>query len=136
MNELIKQVFTVKYTYDVRFTTDLFAESNPLLAQFFAGQNTTVVPKLLVVIDEGAVSHHKELIHRINDYIREIPHVSLIAELIVVPGGEAAKNNNAIVDRVIGAVDLHRIDRHSYIMAIGGGAVLDAVGYAAAVAHR
>ena len=28
------------------------------------------------------------------------------------------------------------IDRHSYVVAIGGGAVLDAVGYAAATAHR
>ena len=30
----------------------------------------------------------------------------------------------------------HRIDRHSYVIAIGGGAVLDAVGLVAATAHR
>src|SRR5690606_29036842 len=30
----------------------------------------------------------------------------------------------------------YHIDRHSYVIAIGGGAVLDAVGLAAATAHR
>ena len=30
----------------------------------------------------------------------------------------------------------HRIDRHSYVLIVGGGGVLDAVGYAAATAHR
>ena len=30
----------------------------------------------------------------------------------------------------------HKIDRHSYVAAIGGGSVLDLVGYAAAVSHR
>ena len=28
------------------------------------------------------------------------------------------------------------VDRHAYVIAIGGGAVLDAVGYAAATVHR
>ncbi|WP_431292072.1 hypothetical protein [Pedobacter sp. P26] len=34
------------------------------------------------------------------------------------------------------AINIYGIDRHSFVAAIGGGAVLDMVGYAATVAHR
>lgn len=34
------------------------------------------------------------------------------------------------------AIDRHHIDRHNYVLAIGGGALLDMVGLAAATAHR
>ena len=53
-----------------------------------------------------------------------------------VPGGQACKRDHALVDRVVAAVDAHRIDRQSVVLAAGGGAVLDAVGFAAAIAHR
>jgi 3-dehydroquinate synthase len=34
------------------------------------------------------------------------------------------------------AIDKHHLDRHSYVVAVGGGALLDQVGLAAATAHR
>jgi len=37
---------------------------------------------------------------------------------------------------VLEAVDAYHLDRHAYLAAIGGGAVLDMVGYAASIAHR
>jgi 3-dehydroquinate synthase len=40
------------------------------------------------------------------------------------------------VERIHALVERHKICRHSFIIAIGGGAVLDAAGYAAATAHR
>ena len=51
-------------------------------------------------------------------------------------GGEEAKNDESLLYQVIDAVNAHGIDRHSYLVAIGGGAVLDMVGYAAAISHR
>ena len=54
----------------------------------------------------------------------------------VFPGGEAAKTDEALVRRVWEVIDAKRIDRHSYALVIGGGAFLDAVGYAVATAHR
>lgn len=53
-----------------------------------------------------------------------------------VPGGERCKRSMEVVDRVVQAIDDHRIDRQSFVLAIGGGAVLDAVGFGAAIAHR
>ena len=55
---------------------------------------------------------------------------------MTVPGGETVKNDLAHVERMQDAIHTHGIDRHSYVIAIGGGAVLDAVGLAAATAHR
>jgi 3-dehydroquinate synthase len=40
------------------------------------------------------------------------------------------------VEAILEATHVQGIDRHSYIAAIGGGAVLDMVGFAAAIAHR
>jgi 3-dehydroquinate synthase len=55
---------------------------------------------------------------------------------MVVPGGERAKNERAILDSMLARIDHERLDRHAFVVAIGGGAMLDMVGYAAAVAHR
>jgi 3-dehydroquinate synthase len=52
-----------------------------------------------------------------------------------VPGGEPAKTA-AIVDGLWRRLAELRIDRHAYVVAIGGGAVLDVVGFAAATLHR
>ena len=54
----------------------------------------------------------------------------------VVPGGEAIKNDRDELDRILKAFHDADLDRRSYVVVIGGGAVLDAVGFAAAIAHR
>ena len=51
-------------------------------------------------------------------------------------GGEASKNDEAIYKEIVEATHLYGIDRHSYIAVIGGGAVIDMVGFAAAISHR
>ena len=55
---------------------------------------------------------------------------------MVIPGGEACKNAPELVHQVLTQFARHGLDRQSYILAIGGGAVLDMVGYAATIAHR
>lgn len=126
----------MSYRYPVHFTAGLFAQTNPLLADFFASQAAATTPKVLVVIDEGVLSAHTQLRENIQAYFSDKPMVALVSEQVVVPGGEACKNDHAVVDRIIDAVDRYGIDRHSYVIAVGGGAVLDAVGYASTIAHR
>ncbi|NJL82741.1 MAG: 3-dehydroquinate synthase, partial [Chloroflexaceae bacterium] len=53
----------------------------------------------------------------------------------IVPGGEAAKNDPKTIRRIHEQINQAGICRHSYLLAVGGGAVLDLVGYAAATAH-
>ena len=50
--------------------------------------------------------------------------------------GKQSKNDQAATQQVIQAIHDASLDRHSYVAAVGGGAVLDVIGYAAAMAHR
>jgi len=58
-----------------------------------------------------------------------------LAAVMTVPGGEAAKTA-AVLDGIVQRLAELQIDRHSFVIAIGGGAVLDVAGYAAAITHR
>ena len=137
MNHL-QQDFTVRFTYTVFFTERLFNTKNLLLADFFSQQATTGTrKKLLFVIDSGVVATHSELPATIKTYFaQQAAAVDLVPEMLIIPGGEIAKNDPDIVGKIVDAIDRHGIDRHSCVAAIGGGSVLDAVGYAAAISHR
>ena len=110
---------------------------NPLLASIIANDGEAKPKKVMAVIDGGLLSHRDGLLEQLGEYCRSNSSVlTLEAEPLVVPGGEAAKNNPRLVEEIHQLVDTAGICRHSYIIAIGGGAVLDLVGYAAATAHR
>ncbi|NIJ53454.1 3-dehydroquinate synthase [Dyadobacter arcticus] len=136
--QTIKQSFKVEYSYSVFFTQYLFEPSNPLLADFFKTFNEQGFQrKALVVVDEGFSAHQIDLADQIQSYFStSIPNIQLAPNIITVPGGEASKNDPQLFDLLVQAIDVYGIDRHSFVIGIGGGAVLDLVGYAAAVSHR
>lgn len=134
----LQQDFSVRFQYTVFFTEQLFAPSNSLLATFFAESTVAdTCKKLLFVLDSGVVDAHPQLPTAIKAYFAAgVTGTDLVPELLVVPGGEGAKNDPAFVEQIVDAIDRHGIDRHSFVVAVGGGSVLDLVGYAAAIAHR
>lgn len=132
----IQQSFIVRFDYRVFFTEHIFSAGNALLREYFAGQGAGGAKKILFVIDERVSVLHPGLIGSIRRYFEQISGVALVHEILLVPGGESVKHSEEHFHAVIAAVNRHGIDRHSYIAAIGGGAVLDMTGYAAAVAHR
>ncbi|MDB5241814.1 MAG: aroB [Spirosoma sp.] len=134
----LQQDFSVRFTYTVFFTEQLFATTNPLLSDFFARTATGEIrKKLLFVLDSGVVDAHPQLPAAISTYIMQgTDGVDLVPDLLIVPGGEQAKNDPATVEMIVDAIDRHGIDRHSFVVAVGGGSVLDMVGYAAAISHR
>lgn len=140
MNEnmnFLQQDFTVRFTYKVLFTTFLFKKTNNILRSFLKqNENTSVVKKLLFVIDEGVVMHHPNLTTQIQDYFTDETSIVLSDEFLIIKGGESCKNDEKGFNSIVRAVNQHGIDRHSYLVAIGGGAILDLAGYAAAVSHR
>src|SRR2546428_10614527 len=55
---------------------------------------------------------------------------------MAIEGGERTKNSYFHVSEIHSQIDRYHIDRHSYVVGVGGGALLDVVGLAAATAHR
>ncbi|MCS7020050.1 MAG: 3-dehydroquinate synthase [Cytophagales bacterium] len=130
----IKQQFSVTYQYATYFTENLFAVENPLLAKAIVAESPPA--KCLFVIDSGVVEKWQHLPQAIADYASAYQHQFLLAATLIVPGGEQAKNSQQTLHNVLAAINNYGICRHSYVIAIGGGAVLDMAGYAAAIAHR
>lgn len=134
--EHLQQSFTVKFEYKVLFTAGLFEAGNSIFNDFLSQVNTAVQRKIFFVIDQGVAEAHPQLTANIKAYFAANNAVKLVDHILIIPGGEQVKNDTTYFDQVVEAVNAYGIDRHSYIAAIGGGSVLDMVGYAAAVSHR
>ncbi len=88
-----------------------------------------------VFIDGGLAAARATICDEVVAYAKA--HAIEIGEgPVVVPGGEAVKNEWAHVERMLGVIEGAGLCRQSYVIAIGGGAVLDAAGLAASLAHR
>lgn len=141
--DVIQQEFLVPVRYPVHFTTGVFAASNGLLRDVVAGgrgvaeSGDTLPAKLVVVFDRGVERAHPALMDAIATYCADHRDaLTLAAPVLVVPGGETIKNERLYVNRIIETINTAALCRHSYVIAVGGGAVLDTAGFAAATAHR
>lgn len=135
--EPIEQSFTVKFKYGVYFTEGLFNPDNTVLTDVLQQDKGTAPRKVFFVIDSGVADAHPRLVQDIKSYVSKHPDtMKLLADPMVITGGEEVKNSTELLLQLLEAVNNHRIDRHAYFIAIGGGAVLDMAGFAAAIAHR
>lgn len=135
--QIIHQYVQVSFHYPVSFTTDIFARGNSLLKEIVAKESEMMPKKVLCVVDRGLISHHPYLLADIDSYCRHHRgFLELVCPPLVYAGGEQVKNDPAPVTAIHNAINQFGIDRHSYVLAVGGGALLDMVGYAAATAHR
>lgn len=134
--DYLQQSFSVRFEYKIFFTEHLFKGNNRVFHNFLQSQKTDITKKLLFVLDDGVTEAHPELQQQIRDYFDNEESFSLVPEMLVLPGGEAAKNDENLVEQIVEAVNAYGIDRHSYLVAIGGGSILDLAGYAAAISHR
>lgn len=133
----LEQSFSVKFEYKVYFTSGLFQLSNKTLQDFLSERKEPgTSQKILFIVDDGVLNAHPKLTNQIKDYFKINDGATLIQDLLIISGGETAKNNQQFLDRIIEAIDTNGIDRHSYVAAIGGGSVLDLAGFASAIAHR
>ena len=133
----IRQRFAVAFQYNVHFTEHIFHRNNPLLADVIAADFEAGPKKIMVIVDDGLLPHHPHLLNQIEAYGEQYSDVlTLTTAPIQVSGGEAAKNDPTLIEQLQRQMDAVGLCRHSYVVGIGGGAVLDMVGYAAATAHR
>jgi 3-dehydroquinate synthase len=132
----IEQRVEVSFCYRVLFTEAVFDMDNPLLAETLASTESDAPTRFLCVLETG-VAGRPGLVESIGAYARRYcEFISLVEAPLVLPGGERVKNAAEFVLQVQEAIHRGAICRHSYVVAVGGGALLDMVGYAAATAHR
>jgi 3-dehydroquinate synthase len=131
------QRFAVAYDFPVVFTRDAFDPDNPTFADALSRREPGKRHRMAVFVDTGVLAAMPGLERAIRRYAAAHSGALAVEGAIVpVPGGEEAKTRPELVERLLGELSSRAIDRHSYAVAIGGGAVLDAVGYAAAIFHR
>lgn len=131
------QRFALTYEFPVVFTAGVFDSANPVLADTLARWERESRHRCLIFVDDGLLAAQPGLRASIIDYARQHePRMELLAEPIAMPGGERIKSDLHFVEAMQRAVYEHEIDRHSYVIGIGGGALLDAVGLVAATSHR
>ena len=137
VRDTLWQRFEVPYAFPVSFTLDLFDPGNDLLAATLARLEPGTRRRFAVVVDAGVVAADPGLPARIEAWAdRHAGNVELLGAPLVAPGGEALKNDPATLEPMYALVHERGIDRHSALVGIGGGALLDAVGLVAATSHR
>lgn len=133
----LNQSFSVQFRHQVHFTTGLFQPDNPLLASVLLDSDGLCPHKIGVVLDEGVAQCHSHLLEQVKAYAKQHQEVlTLCGEIRIIPGGESVKNHPSYVEQMHRLIHEKGLCRHSYLLVIGGGAVLDMAGYAAATAHR
>nr|PZN86328.1 MAG: 3-dehydroquinate synthase [Pseudomonadota bacterium] len=131
------QRFTVAYEYPVYFTEDVFSPSNPVLREAITRLEPHRRHRCLVFVDDGVCAVRPSLTTEIEAYAAaHNDAIELVISPVQVPGGEKIKNELYFVESMQGLIQEHRIDRHSFVIVVGGGAVLDAAGLVAATSHR
>ena len=132
-----QQQVRVDYSFPVVSTRDAFDIANPDFRAVLSLREPQRRHRIAVFLDAGVDQAMPGLVEQIHAYIRfHAQAIELAGDVIIMPGGEACKNDEDMVDKLITALSARAIDRHSYSVAIGGGAWLDAVGYASAIFHR
>src|SRR3989454_173180 len=134
---VIERTIQLAFTHRVYFTRAVFAPDNSLLRELLASGAGPSRRKVLAVVDESLSIANPRLLPAIEAYFASRPAGGeLVCSPIVLEGGERVKNSYFHVSEIQSQIDRYHIDRHSYVIAVGGGALLDVVGLAAATAHR
>ncbi len=132
--DAIQQRISLVLEYPVVFTRDVFAPSSTVLVDLLCSREQRR-HRAVAIVDGGVAASWPALTAQIAAYAeRHAARLDLVG-VWTIPGGEAAKSA-AVVDDLVSRLAAEKIDRHSFVIAIGGGAALDVVGYAASIVHR
>ncbi len=135
--EQIHQRFHVPFDYPVVFTKGVFQGANPALAEAISRGGDPAPSRVLAFVDDGLIGADSQLPTRMERWFSQYGEIArLAAPPRAVPGGEAMKNDYRLLMEVVDMILEFRLCRHSVILVVGGGAVLDAVGFGASIVHR
>lgn len=136
-HETYLQKLTIPAQYPVYFTNDSFNPSNPCLLRAITHAEPSRRHRLFAVIDGGLFEARPDISRNLAAYVRHhARHIELTALPYIIPGGERSKNDRDLPARLQKRLYQLNMDRQSIVLIVGGGAVLDTGGYAAATTHR
>lgn len=132
----INQKFSVPFGFSVIFTNDIFSPTNSALANVIEPSGNAT-PRAMVFVEEALTKHDPALVGKIDAWFaKHTDHVTLATPPQVLPGGEAAKNEFELVRKLAARMFAAHLSRHDYVVIVGGGALLDSVGFTASLVHR
>jgi 3-dehydroquinate synthase len=132
----IDRPFAVPFVHRLRFTRDVLGPDRDALAAVLASSEGRKA-RVQFWVDEHLLARRPDLRSFVGSFAETYASSLEVLDAVqVVPGGEAIKNDTRLLEQILRAFEAADLDRHSYVVVIGGGAVLDAVGFAAAIAHR
>jgi 3-dehydroquinate synthase len=128
--------FTIPATHRLRFTRDVLGADRSVLIKLLPSSGAQPA-RVQFWLDEDVDQANPWIRDAVDDLLGEYPNqVRRVSHFQRVPGGEACKNDIHLLERMLKVMNGANLDRRSYVVVIGGGAVLDTVGFAAAIAHR
>jgi 3-dehydroquinate synthase len=136
-DEVFTQRFSVPFAYNVHFTNKALAPSNRLLVDAICLNKTREVRRVFAIVDAGLSKARPGLSSELRNYFNaHRGSMRLVAPPLCVPGGEKVKDDPRWLFQIHKKLHHFHIDRHSIVLTVGGGAVLDMAGFAAATTHR
>jgi 3-dehydroquinate synthase len=136
-NQIYRQRLSVPFEYVVCYTRGVLALDNDCLLEVIGEREPTRRHRLMCIIDDGVARAWPGLCEDLARYCEaHAQRLELLERPTIIAGGEQSKQSPELIAELQAAMQRLRIDRQSFVVAIGGGAVLDAVGYAAATTHR
>jgi 3-dehydroquinate synthase len=131
------QEFSIRYDYPVHFTEHLFARGNPVFVQSVVRREPGKRHRIVVFVDSNVAASWPALVHDIAAYAEvHAESLELMGRPEIVAGGEQVKNDPALVTSLQRRLVELNIDRHAFVVGVGGGAFLDMIGFVAATTHR
>jgi 3-dehydroquinate synthase len=132
----IVEEFKIAYSHRVYFVEGVFTCENPLLAETIKSCSSAAKPRVFLVADAAFMAANPEIRSKIAAFFEYHREDIQFRGSMDLPGGEQLKNDSAYLEQLYRVIEEKKLCRHSYIIALGGGALLDLVGYAASTAHR
>lgn len=134
-DQTLKPEFNIKFEYPLHFSEGVFATNNHTFVRALTNNGQTQKEtRVVFFIDEGVANGNSRLCYQIQQYC-DTHNIHCEKQIHLLPGGDQVKTAEHI-ERMQELLLDAKLDRQSYICAIGGGGLLDAVGYAAATFHR
>lgn len=131
------QRLTISHEYPVYFGVGVFSPENPALVDVITTREPGRRHRVAFIVEKTVAELWPSLSADIETYAaRYDRRLALAAPPLVVPGGEGCKNDTAAPGRLLEWFDELGMDRQSFVVIVGGGALLDMAGFAAATAHR